>query len=71
MNDGGDCRTAPATPGLLNTRVQSKHFNYAIQGHPIVNLWNSMGKKAYTIFRKHYSVVLLQFGYYYFIVTMP
>ena len=19
MNDGGDCRTAPATPGLLNT----------------------------------------------------
>ena len=45
MNDGGDCRTAPATPGLLNTRVQSKHFNYAIQGHPIVNLGNSMGEK--------------------------
>ena len=25
VNDGGDCRTAPATPGLLNTRhIHSK-----------------------------------------------
>ena len=22
MNDGGDCRTAPATPGLLKSRKQ-------------------------------------------------
>ena len=22
MSDGGDCRTAPATPGLLNTQYQ-------------------------------------------------
>ena len=27
MNDGGDCRTAPATPGLLkNTMVTMKFF---------------------------------------------
>ena len=30
VNDGGDCKTAPATPGLLNTKVgyvTLKHWN--------------------------------------------
>ena len=28
INHGGDCRTAPATPGLLNTGITLFHIPY-------------------------------------------
>ena len=48
MNDGGDCRTAPATPGLFNsirfhfiaTLRQTKHgsFDGILEQHQIIRL---------------------------------
>ena len=32
MNDRGDCRTAPATPGLLNTRCHFKAMFMILAG---------------------------------------
>ena len=33
MNDRGDCRTAPATPGLLNIEYQNTRYCTALVGH--------------------------------------
>ena len=35
MNDGGDCRTAPATPGLLKTDSPLQQNSTTRQNHPI------------------------------------